>query len=60
MTLEGVGEGVEGVIVDWADGNRWGEAVGATLASKDSDLEACIEEVGEDSWAEIAGSLCEI
>ena len=60
MTLEGVGEGVEGVIVDGADCDGWREAVGTTLASKDSDLEACVEEVGEDGWAKIAGSLCYI
>ena len=60
MTLEGIGEGVEGVIVDWDDGDRWGEAVGASLPSKDSDLKACVEEVGENSRAKIAGSLCEI
>ena len=31
--------------------------MGTALASKHSDLEACVEEVGEDGWAEIAGSL---
>ena len=34
--------------------------MGASLPSKDSDLKACVEEVGENSRAKIAGSLCEI
>ena len=54
-----MGEGVEGVIVDGADCDGLREAVGTTLASKDSDLETCVEEVGEDGWAKIAGSLCD-
>ena len=31
--------------------------MGTTLTSEDSDLEACVEEVGENGWAEIARSL---
>ena len=57
MTFESVGEGVEGVIVDGADSDGWREGVGTALASKNSDLEACVKEMVENGWAEIAGSL---
>ena len=34
--------------------------MGTALASKHSDLEACVEEVAEDGWTEIAGSLRDV
>lgn len=57
MAFQGVGEGVQGVVVDWdgVDGGR--EAMSAAFASKDSDLEASIEELIEDGWAQIPSGL---
>lgn len=57
LTMEGVGEGVEGVVVDWDGGDGRGEVVGAALASEDCNFEASDEELVEDSWAEIASGL---
>ena len=59
LAFEGVGEGFEGVVVDWDDGDRGWKAMSAAVASKDCDLEAGVEELLEDDWAEIAGGLRE-
>jgi hypothetical protein len=57
LALEGVGEGFEGVIVDWNGGDRGREAMRAGPASEDGNFEACIGELVEDSWAEVASGL---
>lgn len=59
MSSEGVGEGVEGVVVDWDDGDEGGKAMSVVLASKDCDFEASVEELVEYGWAEVASSLRE-
>jgi hypothetical protein len=59
LASEGVGEGVQGVVVDWDGGDGGGEAMSAALASEDCDLEASVEELVEDGWAEIASGLRE-
>lgn len=60
MTFKGIGEGFEGVVVHWNDGDRRGEFRSATLACKDGDLEASVEELVEDGWAEVASDLREM
>ena len=59
MACKGVGEGVEGIIVDWDGGDRGGEAMSAALPSKDCDFEASLEELIEDGWPEVASGLRE-
>ena len=60
MAFEGVGEGLDGVIVngDGTDSGR--KAVSAIQASKNYDLEASFEELVEDGRAEVAGGLREV
>ena len=59
LSSEGVGEGVEGVGVDWDDGGEGGKAMSVVLASKDCDFEASVKELVEYGWAEVASSLRE-
>ncbi len=59
LAFEGVGEGVEGVVVDWDGGDGGGKAMSAAFASKDCDFEASVEELLKDGWAEIASGLRE-
>ena len=58
MTLEGVGEGVERIVVDWDGGDGVGKFMSAALASKDCYFKASVEECFEDGRAEVASGLC--
>ena len=57
MALKGIGEGVEGVVLDWNSVDRGREAMSAAFTSKDGDLEAGIEELVEDGRAQIPSGL---
>jgi len=57
LAFEGVGEGVEGVVVNRDGGDGGGEVVGAALASEDGNFEASGEELLQDGWAEVASGL---
>lgn len=57
MAFEGIGEGLEGVVVDVDDGHGGGKAVSAALASQDCDFEASVQYFFEDGWAEVACGL---
>ena len=57
MAFEGIGEGLEGVVVDGDDGHGGGKAVRAALSSQDCDFEASLQNLIEDGWAEVACGL---
>lgn len=57
LTLEGVGEGVERIVVDWDGGDGVGKFMTAALASKDCYFKASVEECVEDGRAKVASGL---
>lgn len=59
LPSEGIGEGVEGVVVDWDDDDGGGKAMSVVLASKDCDLKASVDELVEYGWTEVASGLRE-
>ena len=59
LAFERVGEGFEGVVVDWDGGYGGWKAMSAAVASKDCDLTTGVEVLLEDGWPEIACGLRE-
>ena len=57
LTLESLGEGVKGVVVDGFHGDGGRKGVGAVLTSEDGDVEAGINELLENGRAEVASGL---
>lgn len=59
MAFEGVGQRLQGVVVDGNGGDGRGEATSAGTASEYCDFEASVEELIEDDRAEVASGLRE-